>query len=260
MAIKELNLIESLINEDENFCSSNQETPTQDISSWNFENFPSSHQKSWKKPAHSSLPPIIRHKKSRTSIENISTGLSNAKQELSQSKTPKLFEILNKVKITEFKSLEEIVEKFNEAPNRNQFRPSVQSPKLKSYKKSKNSNLITSESHKISIELSNIDFNSMHIPKEKKTKKIIGLAYPPSYYEKFFINANMVQTAKNQLNSLNLEKNLKFSEFNKKNNIDSVNSLLKKLRIPKIRSKSTLLVLPELSLRNKYLFNHEKNK
>ena len=100
----------------------------------------------------------------------------------------------------------------------------------------------------------------MHIPKEKKTKKIIGLAYPPSYYEKFFINANMVQTAKNQLNSLNLEKNLKFSEFNKKNNIDSVNSLLKKLRIPKIRSKSTLLVLPELSLRNKYLFNHEKNK
>ena len=269
MAHGETSSIEALINEDSNFCSDLLLPPSQEISSWTFENNLPKISKSLKKSVIPILPPIARHYKSKTTSEPLinytdipenNSALrhiedSPFKTPNGSGRTEKIQELRDKIKITQFTSLDDIAEKFNKAPNRNQFRPSAQSPKIKSLKKHKVSELSTSDSHKVTIELSNIDYPVMHLSKGKKVKRIIGLAYPPSYYEKFFVNSNITQALKNQLNSIVSERAGKLSEAQNKYNSERVNEFLNKIHLPSLRSKSNLCnIFPDkIALRNKYM-------
>lgn len=266
MAHTEISSIETLINEDRNFCADQNVSQDQDISSWNFEKNLKVNSKLSKKNKMPLLPPIIGHYKSKTTSE-VLINYSEAASEMLTNKSPDDFsknhwnrpernhEFRDKVKITQFKSLDDIAEMFNNAPVRNQFRPSIRSPKLKSLKQHKNREMAASESHKVNIALSNIDYPVSYIQKGKKTKKIIGLAYPPSYYEKFFVNSNMMQSVKHHINAIGLERPNKLTEEQKHYNLERVNDFLCKIQLPTLRSKSTLgSIFPEKpTLRNKYL-------
>ena len=269
MAHRESSSIETLINEDRYFCSNLLLTPSQEISSWTFENNLSMNSKLLKKSTIPLLPKIIRHHKSKIASESlinhtdIPDNNSQSKQtENSPFKSPnacgrteKIQELRDKVKITQFTSLDDIAEKFNKAPNRNQFRPSAQSHKIKSLKKHKMRDLSTSDSHKINIELSNIDYPLMHASKGKKNKKILELAYLPRYYEKLFVTSNITQALKNQLNYIASERTGKLSEVKNNYNSERVNEFLDKIHLPSLKSKSTLCsIFPDkIALRNKYV-------
>ena len=275
MAHKEKSSIETLINEDRYFCSDSNLSPIQEISSWHFDNTLPEQQNFLKRSTIPSLPPLIRQKHSKNYSE---TRLNSTEfigkmepikkeEELSPKnhspiKLEKNPEPREKIKVTEFKSLVDPAQKLNQASNRNQFKPSVQPAKLKSCKNHKKNNLSYSESHKINIELSRIDYPVSHIQKEKekekdkKTKKAIGIAYPQSYYEKFFLNNTMIQSAKNQINTLTLDKTVKFSESKKYTlKSDRICDIFDKIQLHSLRSKSTLShIFPNNEIiRNKYL-------
>jgi hypothetical protein len=245
MVHREITSIENLLNEDRNFCSESYSN-NYEIGGWHFQKkFPDQ-----PKPTRriiSSLPPLVSNKKFKRSSEDLtSNNFLNTEAVESPENPSRLsankFEIKNKFKFTEFKPLNDSTKKFNQKPSVDYIRMSI--PRLKSLKRIKNSNSNASDCHKVNIEFSNLEHPAASVYKEKKIKKIIGLAYPPSYYEKFFISKSPKST-KNQSIVANYDTPLAIIDFStKKYNFKGVKEFLKKFRAISLRSKSNLSIFP----------------
>lgn len=261
---KETKLIESLINEDGNFCSNTLNTPLHDISSWTFDDLPlESQPKLILKKKNSSLPPVNHRKKSRISAEILPTINTSPKKELTIKKVESILNIdhanantSKHIKQISDENKQDNVIKLNELNKKIGLKKLGKQMKLRPLKKlSRTAEEGNNGDHRIILQYPGIEMKIGGVPeKPKKAVKKMKTKYPKGYYDKFFVDGSIVQASKNQFegegkDQTTTESEAKFSE--------NVKDFLKNIYMPTLRSRSNVAdkFIEKITGKNKFFLS-----
>ncbi|OMJ69300.1 hypothetical protein SteCoe_33021 [Stentor coeruleus] len=260
---KEIQLIESLINEDDNFCTIISSTPLNDISSWSIDDpSPDLQSRPLKRKKTLSLPPVVIRKGSKVSDEILPKVDMIPKTEFTIKKVDSILGIEKKTNTTLHikhipdgnKNKKEFIMRFNEANKIFPMKGLGNKTKLKPLKKSVNITdevLNENKDNKVIWDYPKVDVNIGVL--QKNTKKL-RRKYNNGYFDRVFVDSGIIRAGGNQFDRF---RNEEFITENSSKSQENVKDFFKSIFMPTLRSRSSLAekFIEKISARNKYFLS-----
>ncbi|OMJ94260.1 hypothetical protein SteCoe_2599 [Stentor coeruleus] len=263
---KETQLIESLINEDGNFCTISSNTPLNDISSWSIDDpSPDFQSKPLERKKTLSLPPFIIRKGSRVSAEVLPKVDLIPKKEFTIQKVDSILgyiqnntnTVLNiKNKLDENKNKQDFIGRFNEVNKIFPIKGLGNKTKLKPLRKSVN---VTDEiwnegksgDNRVVWDYPKVNLN---IGVLRKNTKKLRRKYNNGYIDKIFVDSGSIRAGGIQFDRI---RNEEFVTENTSKSQENVQDFFKNIFMPTLRSRSNLAekFIEKISARNKYFLS-----
>jgi hypothetical protein len=261
---KETQLIESLINEDGNFCALTSNTPLNDISSWSIDDpSPDLQPRPLKRKKTLSLPPVIIRKSSKVSEEVLPKVNMMPKKEFTIKKVDSILAYTQNNTNTTLhinyipdgnKNKQDFNRRFNEANKSIHIKGLGNKTKLKPLKKNAN---ITDEvwnedkDNRVIWDYPKVDLNIGVL--QKNTKKL-RRKYNNGYFDRVFVDSGIIRAGGNQFDKF---KNEEFITENNSKSQENVKDFFKSIFMPTLRSRSNLAekFIEKISARNKYFLS-----